>query len=250
MTSESGQLECVLDELSMGVPLVRLEGRLNRYTTAAVRRVVLKALAEAPDAVVIDVSAVEAGDRAALTVFAALARHGRSRWPGSVLLLCGASPSVRVGLGALGVTRHVELWPDVDAAVVELARRVRRPVLSEVLERSIEAPKAARGLAEEACSFFGFPDLVGDAEMVASELTANVVEHGAGRPCVRFERRDDGLLISVTDDAGLPLRPRRRPAVEERGRGLLLVAALTASWGAEATPAGGKVVWALLRPAR
>jgi anti-anti-sigma regulatory factor/anti-sigma regulatory factor (Ser/Thr protein kinase) len=229
------------------VPVIELRGRLTRFTTPCVRRVVRKALTDSPAAIVIDLVELETSDTASLTVFAALARHARA-WPGTALLLCGAAPEVKVGLGTLGVTRHVELWPGVESALAALGRRHGHPVLCHELPRSARAPAVARRLAQEACLHLGLVPALIDAEIVSSELVANVVEHGAGRPVLRFERRADDLVISVADNRSLPLRSAPRPGREERGRGLLLVAAISASWGVQATPTGGKVVWALLRP--
>lgn len=245
MTSGAAQLSVGAHEL-VGVPVVELRGRLNRFTTPQVRRAVLKVLAEAPPAIMIDLAEVETSDTASLTIFAALARHARA-WPGTTLLLCGASPGVKVGLGTLGVTRHVELWPSVAGALVAVERRHGHPVLCHELPRSVRAPGMARRLAQEACLHLGLIPALIDAQIVASELVANVVEHGAGLPVLRFERRGDDLLVSVADDRGMPLRSAPRPGLEERGRGLLLVAAIASTWGVEPTPTGGKVVWALLR---
>jgi anti-anti-sigma factor len=245
MTGRTAQLS-VSTRVVDAVPVVELEGRLNRFTTPVVRRAVLKALTDSPPAVAVDLEAVEAGDTASLAVFGALARHARA-WPETRLLLCGPSPPVKVALGTLGVTRHVELWPEVPSALAAVARRHCYPVREDELPRSLRSPAIARRLAQEACLNLGLIRALIDAEIIASELVANVVEHGAGRPVLRFERRDDDLLISVADDRALPLRSTPRPGREERGRGLLLVAALTSTWGVQARPGGGKVVWALLR---
>ena len=84
-----------------------------------------------------------------------------------------------------------------------------------------------------------------DAELVATELVANVVDH-AGTACrLEVSLTDDGLLIEVRDFYPCP-PPRPLPADPNgrRGRGLL-VAAVSSRWGVAPFP-DGKSVWALL----
>ncbi|MFJ8883673.1 ATP-binding protein [Streptomyces sp. NPDC102402] len=85
--------------------------------------------------------------------------------------------------------------------------------------------------------------------LVVAELAANAVLHGRvpGRDFALLLRRDDGrrvIRVEVSDTH--PARPARaRPgAVEERGRGLVLVDALAASWGVRDRVGPGKTVWA------
>jgi anti-sigma regulatory factor (Ser/Thr protein kinase) len=84
-----------------------------------------------------------------------------------------------------------------------------------------------------------------DVQLVATELVTNAYLHG--RPPVHFElvaaSGGPTLRIEVTD-AG-PGEPKaEHPDVGTfRGRGLLLVGMLTASWGVTGT-AEGKTVWA------
>jgi anti-sigma regulatory factor (Ser/Thr protein kinase) len=96
------------------------------------------------------------------------------------------------------------------------------------------------------------------AELVVSELVTNAVQATAGRQMpapVRLRLSSDGsrALVEVWDADSRPPQPR---AVEvdgvpdlaaESGRGLLLVAALSAQWGwYPERQCGGKVVWAEL----
>lgn len=94
------------------------------------------------------------------------------------------------------------------------------------------------------------PELVDDAVLVGSELAANAVCHAStarGMTVAWEELPGGGLLISVAD--GSRIRPRRVPrsTAVERGRGLDVVAALSAVWGTRLRP-DGKVVFAELRP--
>ena len=82
--------------------------------------------------------------------------------------------------------------------------------------------------------------------MVVTELAANAVVHAQTSFTVTVSRPAGGTIrISVRDASVDPPRPRRPAPLDGSGRGLGLVAALTAVWGCDIVP-GGKVVWAEL----
>jgi anti-sigma regulatory factor (Ser/Thr protein kinase) len=85
-----------------------------------------------------------------------------------------------------------------------------------------------------------------DAELVATELVANVVDH-AGTPCVITISRDTPRVRIEVEDFHPCSIPTPAPAAPTalRGRGLLVVAALSAAWGVRDRP-GGKAVWAVV----
>src|SRR5258708_30384288 len=92
--------------------------------------------------------------------------------------------------------------------------------------------------------------LADDAELLVSELVTNAVQafNGRVRAVVRLwlVADHDSLLLAVWDDGdGLPARCEVGP-FDPGGRGLLIVDALSSSWGAYAT-VPGKVIWAQLR---
>ena len=84
-----------------------------------------------------------------------------------------------------------------------------------------------------------------DADTVAllvSEIATNALVHGAGRVRVRVRPTSGGLRVEVHDeDTTLPFHRRATP-MDEGGRGIALVDALSSGWGAETT-ADGKTVW-------
>ena len=82
------------------------------------------------------------------------------------------------------------------------------------------------------------------ARVVASELATNAVQH-AGTPfSVTVDWAGDAVRLLVTDGAdSIPVAGEPGP-LELRGRGLLLVDALSVAWGVNAEAAGGKSVWA------
>ncbi len=99
------------------------------------------------------------------------------------------------------------------------------------------------------------PDLADAAELVTSELVTNAVRVSraeAGAVPVRLRLLADAASALVLVWDASPRPPVRASGGEddESGRGLLLVEALSAEWNwfVPSEPAGGKVVWALIRP--
>ncbi|MEW1686265.1 ATP-binding protein [Streptomyces sp. NPDC091265] len=85
------------------------------------------------------------------------------------------------------------------------------------------------------------------AEIALTELIANVVRHVPGRRCQTFIFRlpgGEGVRVEVAD--GCPALPvvGEGGLLDEGGRGLLLVDAVTDKWGVEERrDGGGKTVW-------
>ncbi|MFC9108753.1 ATP-binding protein [Streptomyces harbinensis] len=107
--------------------------------------------------------------------------------------------------------------------------------------------RRARRRAPPLVGEWGCPRLAQDAALVVCELASNALLHGGvpGRAFrVHLMLLPAVLRVEVTDALGERL-PVVRPVVGEPtcGRGLLLIAALTARWGV--TPlVVGKTVWA------
>jgi len=104
----------------------------------------------------------------------------------------------------------------------------------------------AREAVAEAASAWGLSeDVADDAALVVTELVSNAVDHAAGPIGLTVTRTDSGLRIEVADTSSTP--PQQRPIQVDsaRGRGLIIVAALTSSWGTDQN-GSGKVVWAEL----
>jgi anti-sigma regulatory factor (Ser/Thr protein kinase) len=138
--------------------------------------------------------------------------------------------------------------PDDDVAI--LVARVDPPTDDESLSRRLEptgsAVAVARHLVLEYLRERGLPaHLLADAVLATSELVTNAVLHG--RPPVELRLRVEGsdVLIEVRDRATYQPRKLRPDEEDEHGRGLQIVAALSARWGTRATE-DGKAVWCIL----
>lgn len=89
-------------------------------------------------------------------------------------------------------------------------------------------------------------DTCDTAVLVVSELVTNAIVHSASaRVVCELHDGDDLVRIAVRDEGCAPDEPHPSPQRpdEEHGRGLLLVAAVCRSWGAQDT-APGLLVWA------
>ncbi len=86
-----------------------------------------------------------------------------------------------------------------------------------------------------------------EASLIVTELATNAVLHADSPYEVRLSRTNGVVRIEVVDgDAGTP-EPQPFSAVAETGRGIVIVSAISSSWGIEAQPQG-KITWAELRP--
>ncbi|MBL3805484.1 ATP-binding protein [Streptomyces diastaticus] len=124
------------------------------------------------------------------------------------------------------------------------------PAYTETLPCTPDSAPAARRLIRQALGAWAFDVLADDACLVAGEMVANACRHTRS-PVIRVSvtRLDGpGVEIAVTDRSRV--LPARKPAAPEAldGRGLLLVDAVAARWGAD-PERWGKRVWAEVRAA-
>ena len=92
------------------------------------------------------------------------------------------------------------------------------------------------------------PNLADDAALVAAELLANARQHGAAPIEICVDGDHERVRVEVKDASPrMPMQPA--PSTQNMtGRGLALVAAVSAAWGVDREPNGGKTVWAELEP--
>ncbi|NUH39938.1 ATP-binding protein [Streptomyces samsunensis] len=99
----------------------------------------------------------------------------------------------------------------------------------------------ARTRVREQLRAWGLDELVATTELLASELVANVVRHARGPTRLRLIR-GRSLICEVSDAGAAAPRIRRATELDEGGRGLQLVSALSQRWGTRYTDEG-KCVW-------
>jgi anti-sigma regulatory factor (Ser/Thr protein kinase) len=101
--------------------------------------------------------------------------------------------------------------------------------------------RVARRLARGAMG--GCPEpLVETAELLITELIANAIQHASSSPVMHIDVDSGTVRISVSDESSQTPDVRHGGLEEEGGRGLMLIEALSTSWGWTRTT-GGKQIW-------
>jgi anti-anti-sigma regulatory factor/anti-sigma regulatory factor (Ser/Thr protein kinase) len=242
----------VVPDFASGVIVIALRGDLTVESVPAVRAVLLKCLAQSPDAVIVDVAELRLANRALLTVFPAALRTGASSTASTgALVLCAASPALSTAMNG-SLLGEVAVYGTREQAMVAVAEsQISAPRrISLRLSPTTNAPATARAIVLDACLKWKIDHLRGPATVVISELVSNAVRHAGTDIQLGAALRGDYLHLSVHDgssdmpvpgqvtDAELPLL--------ENGRGLHLIDVYTTAWGTTRT-ARGKTVWATLR---
>jgi serine phosphatase RsbU (regulator of sigma subunit)/anti-sigma regulatory factor (Ser/Thr protein kinase) len=100
----------------------------------------------------------------------------------------------------------------------------------------------ARDAAARQLASWGLGELAFTTELVVSELVTNAIRYAGGPVGLRLIR-DNVLVCEVTDPSNTQPRLRRARWTDEGGRGLYLVAQVTARWGSRYGQQG-KTIWA------
>ncbi|NHI18872.1 ATP-binding protein [Phycicoccus endophyticus] len=130
--------------------------------------------------------------------------------------------------------------PGVDSIVCTV-RVPADPAAVASVRKAVVADLTGRDLPE---------DLVGEAEIVASELLTNAVRHARplsdGTIRVRWKIRGEVVEVEVTDGGGATTpKPAPRTVWLSSGRGLRIVRSMAHEWGVTEDRTGN-VVWATL----
>lgn len=239
----TSQLVC-RPERYLPVGLLRVSGVLDALTGEALGQAVGLALSAQPEALLIDVSALEIGDPAALDVLGAVVCR-TAEWPAVPIVLCDAPPAT---------ARTISAWPDCNAVSTAptcaeaLADTKDEPEPRRIRARLRPVPDAcrqARQLVTQACAAWQLRELAGTAALVATELVANVVRHAHTTMEFTVGLRDGRMSLTVRDGSRLLPRPQEPGLGEAGGRGLQLVREMTDAWGVLPV-SDGKVVWTRL----
>ncbi|KAK1183162.1 ATP-binding protein [Streptomyces sp. NBS 14/10] len=133
--------------------------------------------------------------------------------------------------------------------VTATPRPTGHPGYSQTMRRVPESAEVARKLVRAALAAWGQEDLIEDAVLVITELVSNAVNHArlesirvvVTRPSEKFVR-----LGVVDRSRTMPHMRTDSNGDNTRGRGLLLVDALTDRWGTDRYR-WGKQVWGEMR---
>jgi anti-sigma regulatory factor (Ser/Thr protein kinase) len=216
---------------------------------------VLKALADRPAVLLVDLNKVSVLDPIDLVVLPTLDR--RASVDGGLRMQCYAEPGGDTGslvrrLLGQQMTFHADRESALSAGNTAGAVMPRAYLH---LPAQPQSPRLARAAVVEVCRSWGIPWIVGEAQLIVSELVTNAVQHAGTEVDLILTLRDGLLHLQVRDTgfapALFPIDPAHDALGRSRssqlgGRGLLLVAALATSCGTT-IGALGKTVWASLR---
>ncbi|WP_346434238.1 ATP-binding protein [Streptomyces pyxinae] len=129
------------------------------------------------------------------------------------------------------------------------SRPAGHPEYSKTLPREAESATAARELVRSALTAWHLDHLTENATLVITELVSNAVDHGR-LPSIRVivnRPAEDRVRLAVVDRSKvIPMMRTESNGDQIRGRGLMIVDALTECWGTEMYR-WGKQVWGELR---
>lgn len=124
------------------------------------------------------------------------------------------------------------------------------------LSRGPQSARAARRLTRNTLRDWGLSALAEDAETIVGEFVANAVTHAAAgardrKPVaenlgLRLLRRTGEVICAVLDPSDAAPVLKTPGGIEEAGRGLQMVDALSDVWGWSPVAGRGKAVWAIL----
>ncbi len=116
------------------------------------------------------------------------------------------------------------------------------------LPAAVSSVPTARHFIESILSGWGLSGLAWTATMIVSELASNAALHARGDHfTIRITTEYVGVRLEVTDSSMRTPQQRSYSSEATTGRGLRLVAGLSADWGVIPTD-HGKTVWAVLHP--
>ena len=130
-----------------------------------------------------------------------------------------------------------------------VVRPAEEPEVVLDLPQDLGSVRTARRFVRETLGQWDLTGILDDALLVVSELAANAITHAGSDYQVRLSSTARSLRIEVRDGGVGTPEPQPKSLTSERGRGLLMVAAISASWGIERSEGRRKLVWAeLSRP--
>jgi anti-anti-sigma factor len=227
--------------------VIRPAGVLDVATAPQLRTFLFKALADQPEAVIVQLQDLVLSRADALSIFTTVARQNAD-WSGVPLMLVTAQRGSRaIKLQSQLIARFIPVFADLASALASMHTPPARQLTKLRLPPVPASADVARRFVAATCELWRCEDASEDAVAIVSELVGNVVRHTRSEADLRLELRRQLLTVAVADQD--PVFPVRRPpsVTRESGLGLSIVTHLATAWGANATSAGGKVVWATIR---
>ena len=236
----TSQLVC-RPEQDLPVALLRVSGVLDTVTGDALRHAVARSLSAQPQALLIDVSALEVGDPLGLGALNEVVCQ-TAQWPAVPIVLCGAGPETSATLTSSPDCLSVHTAESCEQALLDTAEEPEPRRIRVRLRPVPDACREVRQLVNQACGKWQRRELAATAALIATELVANVVRHAHTTMEFTVGMRDGRMCLTVRDGSRRLPRDVEPTVKDPGGRGLRLVRELTDSWGVLPV-SDGKVVW-------
>ncbi len=229
--------------------LVSPVGVLDSRSYLTLRAALLKAAAEQPRAVLVNVDRLVVPVASAWSVLTS-AQWLVDDWPGVRICVLSTIPDVRRVLHHNGIARYLGIFSSVQAAVDAMATGAEAPHahrlrVSQELPRHTASQGLARDLVRRSLTRWGHPEYIEAAETIATELVRNVLAHTRSAPRIRLECAAGQFTIAVADRSTRPAVRHEPVEGTNAFTGLGVVSELSNAWGSHPTN-DGKVVWAVI----
>jgi hypothetical protein len=225
--------------------LVTVSGPLEDVAEVA-HRALLDTLADDVTAVVCDLSeATGTPDSESTALLASVGSEVR-QWPGTPVGMVCPTVRLREGISRHPDSRYLVLAARRRQVLVGLAHRPHATVVQASLPPVARSARAARDLVARTLLDWGCGPQIGGATLVVSELVTHAMLYADSDLLVTVARCGSQIRISVRDANHTNIHFMGMDASRVSHRGLMLVAAVSESWGVLPTSDGGKVVWAVL----
>jgi len=244
----------VSEDTAGTVCVLAIDGVLDSSTYLKLRDAIIKAALEEPEAVLVDVTALDVPASSAWSVFTS-ARWHVSTWPNvPISLVCRHIGRCRT-IERTGVTRYVSVHATIDEALAAATdgRHARRRARTE-LPASLASLRRAREFVAEWLAEWSHHELIPVATVIVNVFVENVLQHTTSDPVLILEDEDNNnnnnnvVYLSVRDESRTPAARHEDPCHGgERVSGLAIVASVCRAWGSTPTPSG-KTVWAAIGP--
>ncbi len=221
--------------------LLRVSGVLDTVTSDALRFAMARSLSGQPEALLIDVSALEVSDPLGLGVLNEVIEE-TAEWPAVPIVLCGAGPETSAAFSSSLKSAAVSTAASCEQALLETAEEPEPRRIRVRLRPVPDACREVRQLVNQACGKWQRRELAATAALIATELVANVVRHAHTTMEFTVGLRDGRMCMTVRDGSRRLPRDVEPTVKDAGGRGLRLVRELTDSWGVLPV-SDGKVVW-------
>jgi anti-sigma regulatory factor (Ser/Thr protein kinase)/anti-anti-sigma regulatory factor len=226
------------------VAVLSVHGTLDLLTCDALEQAIRRSLSAQPEALLLDAAGLEVGDPLGLAALSSTLVL-TSGWPRTPITLCAPTERTARAVAASPHCADIQLSPGLDEA---LAATGDGPAVPEVRVRLRPVPDACRQvrqLVAQACASWHLGDLAAVAQLLATELVANVVRHAHTTMEFTAGLRDGRIFLAVRDGSRRLPQPADPGFTDADGRGLRLVKELSDDWGVLPVT-DGKVVWTRL----